>query len=94
MPCITEGPEMKWESQLEMMLEQALRFLSIEQILTIKGSPNSGWIGAYEWYRTHLLQDFLSNYEDVNLRQFYENEALRLGWKIEKIPGGAELIKM
>ncbi len=89
MPCITEEPEMKWEKQVEMMLEQAFRYLSIEQLLTINGSPNSGWIGACGWYRSHLCSDFLENYHDENAREFYINEAKRLGWNLIKIEGGA-----
>jgi len=86
MPCIYEQPEMSWENHLEMMLEKACRYLTEKQILSITGN-NNGWIGAYEWYRTHLMNDFYVNYNDEQLREFYQKEANRLGWKLIKIDG-------
>jgi hypothetical protein len=91
MPCICEEPEVSWENHLEMMLEKSCRYLTEKQILSINGG-NNGWIGAYEWYRTHLMNDFHVNYENDELREFYQKEAHRLGWKLNKIDGGVEII--
>lgn len=91
MPCICEEPEMKWEKQLEMMLEQACRYLNVDQLISIQGASNSGWIGLHEWYQSHLLADFSKNYDDKNSRQFYEEEAARLGWKLTKEKYGTSI---
>lgn len=94
MPCISEHPSVDWANQLEMMLEQAFRYLTREQISSIHGSPNSGWIGALEWYEKHLMFDYHKNYADEGLRNLYQNEANRLGWQINKINGGVEIVEI
>lgn len=91
MPCVTIEPEIKYQNHLEMMLEQVCRLLTREQLSLIDGIKNSGWIKLLEWYTSHLLHDYAKNYNNEVERIFYENEALRIGCKLEKISYGYQI---
>lgn len=55
MPCITDPPSVTEAEWLEHMLCQVCRLLTKEQMIKISGLDI--YIGLFEWYKQHLMQD-------------------------------------
>lgn len=79
MPCYTPFPDVPHHKWIERMLCQAMSFLSVEQIGSIKTCD--GYISAHNWYCSHLYSDFLEAFEkkDETAMNRYRKEVERMG---------------
>ena len=87
MPCYTEPPEQSWTERLETLLCQCCQNLPVE-IINKLGRDNSGYIPLINWYISHLIHDFSTNYENDEEVKKYQKEANRFGLRLVKLKNG------
>jgi len=92
MPCIVDIKEGERSNHWESLLCQACKYLSAEQIDSLR-NPGSGLIDGIYWYTQHLHCDYISNESHVE-KYLTLNELHRLGYDVKDSDGCSELIKL
>lgn len=99
MPCNTGISESDEARHFEILLCQACRFLSVDQIKTLT-NPGSGICEGLDWYSNHLWLD--CNHSNKDVLSFVDEakrkadlkELSRIGYSVEACEGGEQLVKL
>ena len=86
---ILDDKEVIKDDDVEIKLCSCCRRMSMDQMRLVNGLDiyQSLWM----WYPSHLLSDYKENYENEIEREFYENEAKRIGAELSKCYGGFQI---
>jgi hypothetical protein len=82
MPCYTKPSSISEQQYVTIMLCRACKFLTKEQMQSINNIDC--YIGLYQWYLSHLLEDVNNNEDNQNEQLAAIKEAQRLGAEIKK----------
>ena len=77
------------DDYVEIKLCSCCRRMSIDQMRLVNGLDI--YQALWMWYPSHLLSDYKENYEDEIERSFYEAEAKRIGFSLNKVDGGFQI---
>lgn len=91
MPCIVEVSPGEESRHFQTMLCLACKYLTIEQIESLKHS--SAFMDGMAWYKQHLLGDYCSINSSQEEKQVAFDELHRLGYEVEQLPSGAISLK-
>ncbi len=81
MPCITDISSADEAKHFETLLCQACKFLTAEQIDSLK-NPGSGIRGGLDWYTNHLFLDCRTSRSTEQEKQLAHIELNRIGFDI------------
>jgi hypothetical protein len=92
MPCQVDITEGEIANHFEKLLCKACKYLSAEQIDSLR-NPGSGPMDGLYWYTTHLMCDYISK-DNQPEKYLTLSELHRLGYDVIDSNGYSALIKL
>ena len=90
MPCVVDISDSDASNHFELLLCKACKFLTIEQIETLKNP--SGIVDGMYWYTQHLMFDYASSGATEEDKKIALAELNRVGYTLEDDGKGVSLI--